>query len=179
MSDRDDATVDVSTEDRTDVRLPPPADPIGDARRDFAERLVEEARATGVNLVGPGGLLSDVTKRALETGMQVEITDQLGYEKHAAEGRDGGKSRNGTRSKTALTDVGPVGLDVPRDRHGTFESQPVRKRQRRLEGVDAMVISPCAKGLTTSQIAAHFAEVHGAVMSKDQTSKITDAVPRT
>ena len=176
MSEHDDATVGAPVQDSADLQLPPPADPLGDARRDFAERLVEEARATGVNLVGPGGLLTDVTKRVLETGLEVEMTEHLGYEKHAVEGRDGGNSRNGTRGKTILTDIGPVEIDVPRDRDGTFDPVLVRKRQRRLEGVDGMIISLCAKGLTTGEIAAHFAEVYGASISKETISKITDAV---
>lgn len=97
MTDHDDATVDAWKESMTE--LAPPADPLGDARCELAEQLVEEARATGVSLVGPGGLLADITKRVLETGLEVEMTEHLGYEKHAVEGRDGGNSRNGTRAK--------------------------------------------------------------------------------
>jgi len=82
----------------------------------LAAQLVERARAEGVDLVGPEGLLAEVTKRVLETGLEVEMSEHLGYDKHAMEGRDGGNSRNGTRSKTVSTDVGPVQLDVPRDR---------------------------------------------------------------
>src|SRR5205807_1873301 len=98
---------------RPDVRLPPPADPLRNARREFAQQMVEEARATGVNLVGTGGLLTELTKRVLESGLEVEMTEHLGYEKHAVEGRDGGNSRNGTRGKTILTDISPVEPDVP------------------------------------------------------------------
>ncbi len=98
--------------------LPPPADPLGDARRELAEQLVEEARADRVSLVGPGGLLAELTKRVLETGLEVEMSEHLGYDKHAVEGRDGGNSRNGTRAKTVLTEIGPVEIDVPRDRAG-------------------------------------------------------------
>jgi len=83
------------------------------------------------------------------------MTDHLGYDKHDPAGRDGGNSRNGTRSKTVITEVGPVELDVPRDRDGTFEPKLVRKRQRRLGGVDEMVISLTAKGLTTGEVQAH------------------------
>src|SRR2546425_4248371 len=89
------------------------------ARR-LAEQLVEQVRVDGVNLVGPGGLLADLTKRVLETGLEVEMSEHLGYDKHAVEGRDGGNLRNGTRSKTVVTEIGPVELDVPRDRAGTF-----------------------------------------------------------
>jgi putative transposase len=87
------------------------------------------------------------------------MTDHLGYDKHDPAGRDGGNSRNGTRTKTVITDVGPVELDVPRDRDGSFEPKLVRKRQRRLGGVDEMVISLTAKGLTTGEVQAHLADV--------------------
>jgi putative transposase len=143
---------------------------------ELAAQLVEQARREGLDLVGPDGLLAGLTKRVLETGLEVEMSEHLGYDKHAVEGRNSGNSRNGTRSKTVLTEVGPVELDVPRDRDGTFEPQTVRKRQRRLGGVDEMVISLCAKGLTTGEISAHLAEVYGARVSKETISKITDAV---
>jgi transposase-like protein len=156
--------------------LPPSADAARDAREALAAELVTEAQASGVALVGPDGLLGELTKRVLELGLEVEMAEHLGYDKHAVEGRDGGNSRNGTRSKTVLTDVGPVEIDVPRDRAGTFEPMTVRKRQRRLEGVDAMVISLSAKGLTTGEIEAHLAEVYGAKVSRETISKITDAV---
>ena len=104
------------------------------------------------------------------------MSEHLGYEKHAFEGRDGGNSRNGTRSKTVLTDIGPIDVDVPRDRDGTFEPLTVRKRQRRLEGVDAMVISLCAKGLTTGEIAAHLKRCMARTSRSETISKITDAV---
>jgi putative transposase len=156
--------------------LPPPADPAREAGEAIAAQLVDEAQARGVNLVGPGGLLGELTKRVLELGLEIEMTDHLGYERHAAEGRGSGNSRNGTRPKTVLTDVGPVEIEVPRDRAGTFEPATVRKRQRRLDGVDTMVLSLSAKGLTTGEISAHLAEVYGAEVSRETISKITDAV---
>ena len=158
------------------LELPAPADAVGDVRRVLADQLVEEARATGVSLVGPGGLLADITKRVLETGLEVEMSEHLGYDKHAPEGDGSGNSRNGSRSKTVITEIGPVAGDVPRDRAGTFEPQTVRKRQRRLEGVDAMVISLTAKGLTTGEVQAHLVEVFGTEVSRETISKITDAV---
>lgn len=164
------------SDDDTAPVLPAAADPVGDARQALAEQLVEEARASGISLVGPDGLLAELTKRVLETGLEVEMSEHLGYERHAVEGRNGANSRNGTRSKTVLTDIGPVTIEVPRDRDGTFSPQTVRKRQRRLEGVDAMVLSLSAKGLTTGEISAHLAEVYGASVSKETISKITDAV---
>jgi hypothetical protein len=99
---------------------------------------VDRARAEGLQLTGEGGLLQQLTKRVIESVLGGEMTDRLGYEKHDAAGRDGGNSRNGRRSKTVTTDVGPVGMSVPPDTDGTFEPQIVRKRQRRLSGVDEM-----------------------------------------
>ena len=142
----------------------------------LAQELVERARSEGVELVGPAGLLTGLTKTVLETALEAELDEHLGYPKHAVEGRNTGNSRNGTRSKTVLTEVGEVELVVPRDRDGSFEPKIVRKRQRRMSGVDELVISLAAKGLTTGEIAAHLAEVYGAEVSKDTISRITEAV---
>jgi putative transposase len=141
-----------------------------------ARDLVERARHEGAQLVGPGGLLSGLTKTVLETALEVEMEDHLGYPKHAPAGRDKSNSRNGSRSKTVLSEVGEVEIDVPRDREGSFEPQIVKKRQRRLSGVDELVISLAAKGLTTGEISAHFADVYGAEVSRDTISRITDRV---
>jgi hypothetical protein len=84
-----------------------------DEDRELAERLVAEASERGLDLVGPDGVLTGLTKRVLEAGLEAELTEHLGYDKHAIAGRDGGNSRNGTRPKTVLTEVGPVKLDVP------------------------------------------------------------------
>jgi transposase-like protein len=124
-------------------------------------QLVEQARTAGLQLTGEGGLLQQLTKRILEAALDGEITDHLGYEKGDPAGNNGGNSRNGMRGKTVLTEVGPVEIAVPRDREGTFEPQIVKKRQRRLTGIEDMVISLSAKGLTTGEIAAHLAEVLG------------------
>ncbi|EST18324.1 hypothetical protein M878_45390 [Streptomyces roseochromogenus subsp. oscitans DS 12.976] len=138
--------------------------------------LVDRARNDGLQLTGEGGLLQQLTKRALESALEGEITDHVGYDKHDAAGRNSGNSRNGTRSKTVLTDVGPVEVKVPRDVADTFEPQIVKKRQRRLTGVDEMVLSLSAKGLTHGEISAHLAEVYGANVSKQTITTITDAV---
>jgi hypothetical protein len=157
-------------------------DPVGriddeDDERQVAQLLVEQARAEGVDLVGPDGLLTGLTKRVLETALGSELTEHLGYEHADRDGiavTAGANERNGTRCKTVMTQVGPVTIDVPRDRDGTFEPKIVRKRQRRLDGVDQLVLSLTARGLTTGEIAAHFAEVYGASVSKDTISRITD-----
>ena len=132
-------------------------------------RLAGRAREGGLQLTGEGGLLAQLTKRLVESALDGELTDHLGYDKHDVTGRDGGNSRNGHRSKTVLTEVGPVEIDVPRDREGSFEPKIVANRQRRLSGVDELVISLSAKGLTTGEVQAHLAEVYGAQVSR-QTS---------
>ena len=161
-----------------DVAVATPPDETSAQRpdRSLAEQLVEQAKADGRSLVGPGGLLADLTKQVLETGLEVEMEEHVGYPKHAVEGRNHGNSRNGTRSKTVITEIGPVEIDVPRDRDGTFEPLTVRKGQRRLDGVDAMVISLTAKGLTTGEVEAHLAEVYSTEISRETISKITDRV---
>lgn len=145
-------------------------------QQQLAQQLVEAARTDGVELVGPGGLLSGLTKAVLETALDAEMTEHLGYDRHDAAGRDGGNSRNGTRTKTVLTEIGPVEIEVPRDRDASFDPVIVRKRQRRLDGIDGIVLSLTARGLTTGEIAAHFDEVYGAKVSKDTISRITDKV---
>jgi len=147
------------------------------AEEQAAAELVRLAREQGLSLTGPDGLLKQLTKTVLETALDEEMTGHLGYEKHDPAGAGTGNIRNGTRAKTVLTDnAGPVQIDVPRDRAGTFEPQIVKKRQRRLSGVDEVVLSLYAKGLTTGEISAHFAEIYGASVSKETISRITDKV---
>jgi len=147
------------------------------AEEQAAAELVRLAKEQGLSLTGPDGLLKQLTKTVLETALNEELTGHLGYEKHDPAGVGAGNIRNGTRSKTVLTDnAGPVDIEVPRDRAGTFEPQIVRKRQRRLSGVDEIVLSLYAKGLTTGEISAHFAEIYGASVSKETISRITDKV---
>jgi transposase-like protein len=145
-------------------------------QKQLAEQLLEQAKEQNVELVGPDGLLGWLTKSVLETALDAEMTEHLGYEKHDPAGRNSGNSRNGTRSKTVLTEIGPVEIEVPRDIESTFEPQIVRKRQRCLTGVDEIVLSLTARGLTTGEIAAHFQEVYGARVSKDTISRITEKV---
>lgn len=140
----------------------------------LAEQLLKQAKEQGVDLLGPDGLLNGLTKRVLETALDAEMTEHLGRDKHQP--AEGGNIRNGSRSKTVLTEVGPVQIDVPRDRDGSFDPKIVRKRQRRLTGVDEIVLSLTARGLTTEEIAAHFDDVYGASVSKDTISRITDKV---
>jgi putative transposase len=153
-----------------------PADPPSAEELAAARELVRHARAEGVALTGPGGLLRALTKTVIETALEEEMAEHLGYDRHDPVGRNRGNSRNGKRAKTVLTDSGEVAVDVPRDREGSFEPVIVAKRQRRLSNIDQIVLSLYAKGLTTGDIAAHFAEIYDAQVSKDTISRITDRV---
>ena len=117
----------------------------------------------------------------LETALDQEMTEHLGHEKNTPAGNEAGNEagnvRNGSRPKKVLTEsTSQVGIEVPRDRDGTFEPQIAGKRQRRLGGVDEIILSLYAKGLTTGEISAHFAEIYGASVSKETVSRITDRV---
>src|SRR3954467_10190386 len=143
-----------------------------------AAAMVAEAKARGLALTGPDGLLKLFTKNVLETALNEEMTEHLGHEKNQAEPeRESTNVRNGTRSKTVVSDAaGEVQIEVPRDRESTFKPQIVKKRQRRLSDVDEIVLSLYAKGMTTGEISAHFAEIYGASISKETVSRITDKV---
>lgn len=146
-------------------------DPDVDAMLD---RLLEGKRPEEV--VGQGGVLEDLTKRLLERALEGELTEHLGYEKHAAEGRNGGNSRNGRGRKRVKTDTGEVEIEVPRDRDGSFEPQLVPKGQRRLPGFDEKVIALYARGMTTREIQGHLKEIYQVEVSPSLISTVTDAV---
>ena len=146
------------------------------ADEQLLRELTERARTGGLKLTGEGGLLGKLTKMVVEGALEGELDDHLGYGKHDPAGRDGGNSRNGHRAKTVLTEAGPVKISVPRDRDSSFEPKIVAKRQQRLTGVDDMVISLSAKGLTHGEITAHLAEVYDAEVSKQTITAITDRV---
>ena len=162
----------------TDVTINPGQDndELSAADKQLLAELAGRARAAGLKLTGEGGLLGRLTKMVIEGALEGELDDHLGYSKNDPAGRNGGNSRNGYRGKTVLTEAGPVDLSVPRDRDSTFEPKIVAKRQRRLTGVEDLVISLSAKGLTHGEIAAHLAEVYGAEVSKQTITAITDRV---
>lgn len=143
-----------------------------------AAAMVGQARQQGLELTGPDGLLKLFTKNVLETALNEEMTEHLGHEPNRTDTeRESVNIRNGTRTKTVISDaVGEVEIAIPRDREGTFEPQIVKKRQRRLNSVDEVVLSLYAKGMTTGEISAHFSEMYGASVSKDTISRITDKV---
>jgi putative transposase len=153
---------------------PPGGRPLVDD--ELADELLGRAQAEGAQLLGPDGLLSQVTKAVLERALAEEMTGHLGYEKHDPAGRGSGNSRNGMTAKTVLTDVGAVDLAVPRDRNGTFEPQIVRKGQTRLEGFNERIIALYARGMTTRDIRAHLREMYDVDVSPDLISRVTDGV---
>jgi putative transposase len=141
-----------------------------------AEALIEQARAQGVELLGENGLLKQMTKAVLERALAEELTDHLGYEVGDPAGQGSGNSRNGYTPKKLLTEAGTLDLEVPRDRNGTHEPKIVRRGQRRLDGIDKIVIGLYGHGMTVRDIQDHLLEIYGIEVSPDLISKITDAV---
>src|SRR6201989_3526433 len=146
------------------------------ADEQLLRELTERARTGGLKLTGEGGLLGKLTKMVVEGALEGELDDHVGYGRPAPAVRDAGNARSGHRAKTVLTEAGPVELSVPRDRDSSFEPKIVAKRQRRLTGVEDMVISLSAKGLTHGEISAHLQEIYGAEVSKQTITAITDRV---
>jgi Transposase, Mutator family len=128
------------------------------------DELLDELLAgagTEVEISGPGGLLSQLTRRLVERALEVELTDHLGYEPDQEPSGGVGNTRNGSTAKTLLTEHGEVRIETPRDRKGTFEPQIVRKRQRRFEGFDDKILALYSRGLSTREIEAQLEEIYG------------------
>ena len=165
-----------------EATAPPPGilERLPDEMRDkLPDELVDELLAgaqTEEEIVGPGGLLSQLTKRLVERAMEVELTDHLGYEPHQEPPGGSGNTRNGSTPKTLVTEHGSVPIDTPRDRAGTFEPKIVRKRQRRFEGFDDKILALYSRGLSTRDIEAHLEEIYGVKVGRDLISRVTDAV---
>jgi putative transposase len=143
------------------------------------DEVIDELLAgagTEEGIAGPGGLLSQLTKRLVERAMEVELTDHLGYEPHQEPPGGTGNARNGSTPKRLITEHGEVQIDTPRDRAGSFEPQIVRKRQRRFEGFDDKILALYARGMSTRDISAHLEEIYGVQVGRDLISKVTDAV---
>ncbi len=127
------------------------------------------------DLTGPEGLLKQLTWALVERALQAELTDHLGYDEHAVEGRGSGNSRNGSGTKTLQTEQGPIAVEVPRDRNGTFEPQLVKKHQRRFEGFDDKILGMYARGMSVRDIQDQL-ELYGTEVSPDLISSVTDEV---
>src|SRR3954463_1420366 len=140
------------------------------------DHLMSRVDDGGLALTGEGGLLPELVKAVYERGLQAELTDHLGYEKGDPAGRGSPNSRNGSTPKTLATEVGDIPLAVPRDRAGTFEPRLVAKGTRRAGGLDDMIVSLYAGGMTVRDIQHHLARTLGTELSHDTISKITDGV---
>ena len=150
-------------------------------RREFfddemLDKLMAATDERGVSLTGEGGFLPEMIKAVLERGMDAELTDHLGYEKGDPGGNGSGNSRNGSTPKTVGTEVGDIGLDQPRDRNSSFASALVPKGARRLGGLEEMIISLYAGGMTIRDIQHHLAATLGTELSHETISNVTDAV---
>ena len=152
--------------------------PLRDGGR-ISDEVIDELLAgasTEEEIVGPGGLLAELTKRLVERAMEAELTDYLGFEPHAEPAGGTGNTRNGGTPKTLVTDHGPVRISTPRDRNGSFEPNLIRKGQRRFQGFDDKILALYSRGLSTRDIEAHLEEIYGVKVGRDLISRVTDAV---
>ena len=153
-----------------------PSDPAAAVSDDVIDAVMAGVDAGGLELLGPDGVLAELTKRLLERGLAEELSEHLGYEPGDPAGRGSGNNRNGTTPKTVLTDVGPVDLDVPRDRNGTFDPQLVPKHARRLKGFNENIVHLYARGLSTRDIRRELGRMYGVEVSPALISKVTDGI---
>jgi putative transposase len=158
----------------------PAAAPLRELMDDrLLDALLERSKdeAGGLRLTGEGSMLGELVKAVLERALEAELTAHLGYERHDPAGHHTGNSRNGTISKKVQTGIGPVGLEVPRDRAGSFEPLLIPKRSGRVSGgLDDMIISLYAHGMSVRDILHHLEQVYGTQLSHETVSRITDAV---
>src|SRR5712691_9449258 len=141
---------------------PLPVELPDEVRARLADEVIDELLAgarTEEEIVGPGGVLAQLTKRLVERALSAELTEHLGYEPHQEPPGGIGNTRNGSTAKTLATEHGPVEVRTPRDRNSSFEPQIVRKGQRRFEGFDDKILALYSRGLSTRDIEAHLAEI--------------------
>jgi putative transposase len=143
---------------------------------DTLDSMIKDAVTENGPSEGVENLLNELTKMVLERALQAEMTAHLGYESGDPEGRGTGNSRNGSSTKTVTTSTGPVDIDVPRDRNGSFEPVIVPKRARRIGNVNTVILSLYSRGMTTRDIEAHLEEVYGTKVSRELISNITEVV---
>src|SRR6266699_3193225 len=151
----------------------------GEVRDRLADEVIDELLAgarSEEEIVGPGGVLAQLTKRLVERALSAELTEHLGYEPHQEPPGGTGNTRNGSTPKTLATEHGAVRIETPRDRQGSFEPQVVKKGQRRFEGFDDKILALYSRGVSTRDIEAHLAEIYGVKVGRDLISRVTDAV---
>jgi putative transposase len=142
----------------------------GDALQDALKGLRPE------EITGPGGLLTQLAGRVIETALGAELSEHLGYPPGQAPPGGAGNQRNGSTPKTLKTELGELAVRTPRDRKGTFDPKLVAKRQTRLAGLDERVLDLYAGGMSTRDIAAHLQRLYGLEIGRDTISRVTDAV---
>jgi len=128
------------------------------------------------DLIGPDGLLKQLTAALVERALNAELSEHLGYEKNSPAGRGSGNNRNGTSSKTLKTDKGELPIEVPRDRNGSFEPVVVKNHQTHFDGFDDKILSMYGRGMSVRDIQQHLKELYGTEVSPDLISRVTDAV---
>jgi putative transposase len=156
-----------------------PVELAGEVRGRLSDEVIDELLAgarTEEEIVGPGGVLADLTRRLVERALAAELTEHLGYEPHREPPGGVGNTRNGSAGKTLATEHGPVEIRTPRDRKGSFEPELVRKGQRRFEGFDDKILALYSRGLSTRDIERHLADLYGVNVGRDLISRVTDAV---
>jgi len=161
------------TADSDDVRGESPRPVIDES---LIDRLMDQVDAEDLELLGPDGVLTELTSRVLSRGLEVEMAEHLGYEKGDRAGWGSGNNRNGSYEKSVQTDAGSVPVVMPRDRDSTFEPRLIPKHARRLSGFNELVISLVARGMSVRDTQAHLAEIYGVDVSPELISKVTDAV---
>ena len=128
------------------------------------------------DLIGENGLLKQLTKLLVEKALEVEMADHLGHGKNEPVENTAGNTRNGKSKKTLKGEFGALPIEVPRDRHGTFEPQLIPKHQTRWTGFDDKILSLYARGMTVREIQSHLEEMYGTEVSPTLISSVTDAV---
>src|SRR3954466_13040082 len=147
--------------------------------KEIPDELIDQllaGREGSESITGPDGLLKQLTKRVVERAASAELTGHLGYELAGEPPEGQPNRRNGCSSKTLITDDGPVEVELPRGREGSFEPQIVPKHQRRFAGFDDKIVSMYARGMTTREISKHLEEIYGVEVGRDTISRVTDAV---
>lgn len=139
-------------------------------------KMMDKIESEGLELLGPDGVLTELTSKIMNMAMDAERTAHLGYERGDRDGWGSGNCRNGTSPKTVITDAGAVPVAVPRDRNGTFTPKLVGKHQRRLEGFNDIVIGLVSRGMTVRDVQSHLADAYQVEVSPELISKITDGV---
>ena len=144
-------------------------------RKELLDELIRECE-NPEDMLGPDGLLKQLTGALVERMLEAEMTNHLGYEKNAPSGRGTGNSRNGRSRKTLRTERGEVDVEVPRDRDASFDPKIVKKRQTHFDGFDDKIISMYGRGMTQREIQGHLEELYGVEVSPDLISRATDSV---